>query len=181
MNDASPSRGSVPEVQKLFLQHADLLRGFVRGLVPQEEAAEDVFQEVFLTVTAKANDFQPGSNFLAWARTIARLKVFEQYRQLKRSVPLLSEETLELLAAAAPNTDAVAAPQQQALRECLNEVAPRAREIVSLRYGDPPLTPRQIAHQLSWTPNAVRVALARSRKFLLECVERRLAAQGAHG
>lgn len=180
MPDAPSSSATqhMQEVQKLFLQHADLLRGFVRGLVPHQEAADDIFQELFLTLTAKAADFQLGSNFLAWARAIARLKVFEQYRQLKRSVPLLSAEVLEVLADAAPEADGLLMPRYEALQSCLQQVAPRAREMVALRYADPPLTPRQIARQLSWTANAVRVALARARKFLLECVERRLAARG---
>src|SRR5271165_6406009 len=92
----------VREVQKLFLAHADLLRGFIRGLVPQQEAAEDIFQELFLTLTAKAGDFQLNTNFVAWARTIARLKVLEQYRQLRRTVPLLAPEVLNVLSDAAP-------------------------------------------------------------------------------
>ncbi|MBY0528356.1 MAG: sigma-70 family RNA polymerase sigma factor [Gemmataceae bacterium] len=181
MNESPPPAAAgqhVQEVQRLFLQHADLLRGFLRGLVPQQEAADDIFQELFLTLTAKALDFQLGSNFLAWARAVARLKVFEQYRQLKRSIPLLSAEVLEVLADAAPASDGLLMPRYEALQDCLKQVAPRAREMVALRYADPPLTPRQIARQLSWTANAVRVALARARKFLLECVERRLAARG---
>lgn len=169
----------VQEVQKLFLGHADLLRGFLRGLVPQQEAAEDVFQELFLTLTAKAADFQLGTSFIAWARAVARLKVLEQYRKLQRTVPLLRPEVLDLLSGSAPELDALLMPRYEALKDCLREVAPRAREMVALRYGDPALTPQQIARQLSWSANAVRVALARARKFLLECVERRLAAEGS--
>ncbi len=168
----------VREVQKLFLAHSDLLRSFIRGLVPQQDAAEDIFQELFLTLTAKAADFQLETNFGAWARAVARLKVLEQYRQLKRHVPLLAPEVLNVLSATAPELDPLLMPRYEALRNCLNQIAPRARELVALRYADPPLTPQQIARQLSWTANSVRVALARARKFLLECVERRLAAEG---
>ncbi len=169
----------VREVQQLFLAHADLLRGFIRGLVPQQDAAEDIFQELFLTLTAKAADFRLGSHFVAWARAVARRKVFEQYRQLKRTVPLLAPEVLNVLAETAPELDPLLMPRYEALQGCLGQVAPRAREMVMLRYGDPPLTPQQIARQLSWTANSVRVALARARKFLLECVERRLAVEGS--
>jgi RNA polymerase sigma-70 factor (ECF subfamily) len=166
------------EVQQLFLAHADLLRGFIRGLVPQQDAAEDIFQELFLTLTAKAGDFHLGTNFIAWARSIARLKVLEQYRQLKRTVPLLAPEVINVLSETVSELDPLLMPRYEALQNCLEQVAPRAREMVMLRYADPPLTPQQIGRQLSWTPNAVRVALARARKFLLECVERRLAAEG---
>ena len=181
MDEAPPIADAakhVREVQKLFLAYADLLRGFIRGLVPQHEAAEDVFQELFLTLTAKAGDFHLETNFVAWARTIARLKVLEHYRRLKRTVPLLAPEVLNVLSDTAPELDPLLMPRYGALQECLKQVAPRTREMVGLRYADPPLTPQQIARQLSWTPNSVRVALARARKFLLECVERRLAAEG---
>lgn len=169
----------VREVQKLFLSHSDLLHGFIQGLVPQQEAADDIFQELFLTLTAKAVDFQLGTNFIAWARAIARLKVLEQYRQLKRTVPLLAPEVIHVLSDTAAELDPLLMPRYEALQGCLKQVAPRAREMVTLRYADPPLTPQQIARQLSWTPNSVRVALARARKFLLECVERRIAAEGS--
>jgi len=39
--------------------------------------AEDVLQETFLTVTAKAASFAEGTNFIGWACTIARFKVLE--------------------------------------------------------------------------------------------------------
>jgi RNA polymerase sigma-70 factor (ECF subfamily) len=169
----------VQEVQKLFLAHSDILRGFIRGLVPKQEAVEDIFQELFLTLTSKAGDFQLETNFVAWARAIARLKVFEQYRQLKRAIPLLSPEVLDVLSESAPDLDPMLMPRYEALQECMKEVAPRTKEIVLLRYADPPLTPQQIARQLSWTANSVRVALARARRFLFDCVERRLAAEGS--
>ena len=70
---AGGPRTAVEEVQGLFLRHAGVLRGFVLGLLPDANRAEDVFQELFLTVTRKAADFRPGTNFLAWARSIARL------------------------------------------------------------------------------------------------------------
>ena len=40
------------------------------------------------------------------------------------------------------------------------------------------LLPPQIAARLSWTVDAVHVALARVRKFLRECVQRKVAARG---
>ena len=78
----------VQEVQRLFLRNAGLLRGFILGLLPDHHLAEDVFQDVFLTAAAKADDFRDGSNFLAWVRAIARLKVLEHCRQAEgRAAP----------------------------------------------------------------------------------------------
>jgi RNA polymerase sigma-70 factor (ECF subfamily) len=165
----------VEEVQRLFLRHSGLLRGFILGLLPDHNRAEDVFQEVFLTVTRKAQDFQPGTNFPAWARSIARLKVLEQLRAA-RSVPhLLDPEALDAVLAVAHCVDDDWAERRAALKGCLEQLAPRAREILELRYCDEFLPPPVIARRVSWTVNAVNVALSRARKFLQECTRRKLA------
>ena len=60
----------VQGVQRLFVANTSLLNN----------RAEDVLQEVFLTLTQKAAEFQPGTDFVAWARAIARIKVLQRYR-----------------------------------------------------------------------------------------------------
>lgn len=169
----------VDEVQRLFLRHAGLLRGFILGLLPDHNLAEDVFQEVFLTVTRKAADFRPGTNFLAWARSIARLKVLECVRRYRGRMPLLGPEALEAVVAAAAELDDSWAERRAALAKCLEELAPKARQIVELRYSEEYLPPPQIAARISWTTAAVHVALSRARRFLQDCTRRRLAAEEA--
>jgi RNA polymerase sigma-70 factor (ECF subfamily) len=44
-------------------------------------------------------------------------------------------------------------------------------------YGEH--SPAEIARLVSWTPNAVRVALSRARTVLQECLERRMRLEGA--
>jgi RNA polymerase sigma-70 factor (ECF subfamily) len=165
---------AVEKVQRLFLRHAGLLRGFILGLMPDHNRAEDVFQELFLTVTRKAREFTPGSNFLAWARAIARLKVLEACRASRGGPHLLDPEALEAVIAVADEADDDWAPKREALQKCLKQLAPRAREILELRYCDEFLPPPEIASRLSWSVGAVHVALSRARKFLQECTRRRL-------
>jgi Sigma-70 region 2 len=50
-------------VQGLFVQHLPALRGFVLSLVSDFSLVDDVVQEAFLTVTAKAANFERGTNF----------------------------------------------------------------------------------------------------------------------
>lgn len=169
---------TVEEVQRLFLRHGGVLRGFILGLLPDANRAEDVFQELFLTVTRKAADFRPGSNFLAWARSIARLKVLEHVRAAQGGPRLLGPEALDALAAAAEEAEAAWDDRREALARCLEQLAPRARQILELRYSDDFLPPPAIAARLSWTVGAVHVALSRARKFLQECTRRRLSLGG---
>lgn len=173
------SSGSDPAtVQRLFLQNAAPLRGFILGLLADRGSADDVFQEVFVTATQRAADFRPEASFLAWARGIARNKVLEHYRRSRSGPCLFSGDLLEALAVAAEERDDGWQERRAALAGCIRELAPRARQILELRYAEQPLAPPMIAERLAWTVNAVHVALARARKFLQECAERSLARQG---
>jgi len=155
-------------VQQLFVAHQNAIRAMVLAIVPDFAAADDIIQEVFLVVTRKAADFREGSNFLAWACAIARLKVLEWRRQ--HPAGMLSEDVIETLMAEAPY-HAASAERSQALVRCLERLAPRALELVRLRYycGH---APREIARLLGLAPQAVHVALSKARSFLRDCVDR---------
>lgn len=168
--DASQQR---KEVQKLFLKHSSLLRGFILGLLPDFDAADEVLQEVFLTVSDKAGSFKLGTDFRAWARAVARMKVLEQCRKMRSGSIILSPEALDAVASHAPDLDDKWEAHRKALAVCMEQIAPKARELIELRYTSQ-LLPPEIAQRLTWTVGAVHVALARARKFLRECAERRM-------
>jgi RNA polymerase sigma-70 factor (ECF subfamily) len=169
-----PNHPPESSVEALFLQHAAAVRGFVVGLMPNRAAADDVFQEVFLTVKQREASYRRDGSFLAWVRGIARIKVLEHYRRQRLAPLAFDEELLELLADSAEDSSQLVERRREALAKCLERLAPRAREIIDLRYADQPLSPPRIAAQLSWTTNAVNVALARARAFLRDCTQRSL-------
>jgi RNA polymerase sigma-70 factor (ECF subfamily) len=163
-------------VQQLFVKHQLGLRAFILSLEPNFTDAEDLLQEVFLVITRKANDFEEGTNFFAWACTIARFKLMELVRRRARS-QVLSEEVIEALCAVEPEYH-FDDSRLAILQHCLEQLAPKARQMMYLRYyGEH--SPAQIARLVSWTPNAVRVALSRARTVLQECLERKFRQEGA--
>lgn len=168
----------VREIQRLFLQHASVLWGFIFGMLGDRHAADDVLQEVFLTGIERARDFRPGTSFTAWTREIARRKVFETRRKAAHGL-MLSDEALAVLADDNEVLDDPWANHRQALEARIKELAPRARELVELRYSPDWPDLNLIAARVSWTVGAVKVALSRARVALRECVERRLAASGS--
>lgn len=167
--------GQVQEVQRLFLRNMAGLRGFLAGFCPDFDACEDLVHEVFLTASAKAADFAPGTDFPAWLRAIARNKALEHARSRASGPQPLSAGTLNALADDAPPADADFGGRREALRQCLKTVAPRAREILELRYVEG-LRPPEIAARVSWDLGAVNVALSRARSFLRDCIGRRMSA-----
>ena len=161
-------------IQKLFLEHTAALRGFLFGLLGNREATNDVFQELFLTVTKCAEQFRPNGNFLPWARGIARNLVLEYYRKNRHLPRQFDEELLSLLAAVGGQRNDEWDERRAALATCIQQLAPRSRQILDLRYADQPASPPEIAKRLSWSVNAVHVALARARRFLRDCTRRQL-------
>jgi RNA polymerase sigma-70 factor (ECF subfamily) len=174
--DAGALSDKTMRIQQLFVKHQLGLRAFILSLEPNFTDAEDLLQEVFLVVTRKANEFQEGTNFFAWACTIARFKLLESLRRRARS-QALSEEVIEALCAVEPETQ-FDDSRLAILQQCLEQLAPKARQMMYLRYyGEH--SPSQIATLVSWTPNAVRVALSRARTVLQQCLERGLRQEGA--
>jgi RNA polymerase sigma-70 factor, ECF subfamily len=164
--------GQTEVVQQLFVKHVPAILVFIRAFVPDFNRADDVLQECFLTATAKADTFQEGTNFLAWATAIAKLKVLESHRKTRSVGETLSPEVIDALCATEP-TAASDDGSQTMLRECMEELPHRAREAIDMRYGDA-CKPAEIAHRLGWTPEAVYVTLSRARASLRDCIQRKL-------
>jgi len=164
-------------VNALFVQFSPEVRGFILALMPDLSKADDIFQETFLTITRKAKDFRPGSNFLAWACTIARLKVLEAGRRRQGTPHPFSEEVIESLCAAMPEPESED-EKLRALDECLEELHPHTRRAMELRY-EQGHKPGEIAQRLGWTAESVYVVLSRARAALRECVSRKLGIEGA--
>ncbi len=157
-------------VQQLFVKHQTAVKAFILSLQPNFAEADDLVQETFLTVTRKAAEFRAGSNFLAWAFAIARFKLLEARRRGGKSPVALSDEVIELLAISAPEAGFFES-RFAALRRCLERLAPRAQEILRLRYHEE-RGPAEIAARLDWSANAVNVALTRARNSMRDCVEK---------
>ncbi len=173
MHDADPTA----QVQALFVQHLPALRGFVLSLVADFSLVDDIVQETFLTVTAKAGSFQRGTNFRAWVWSIARYKTLQLLERSVSRAEHLSPEVLESLSVHPEAQTAFVEDALRHLEQCLEKLAPKSRLVVELRYQKAHRPP-EIAARLGWTVEAVHVALARARVALRECVSRRLAAEG---
>jgi RNA polymerase sigma-70 factor (ECF subfamily) len=171
-----PSPAAVSRVQSLFVRYLPALRGFVTSLVVDYSLVDDVVQETFITVTAKADSFEPGTNFKAWTWTIARHKTLQALHTARRQ-RRLSDAAIESLCAQDESLEwEEAETAQRHLDACVDELAPKARLAVELRYRHAHRV-GEVARRMGWTANAVHVALSRARKVLRDCVERRLAAQ----
>lgn len=166
-NERSES-GHVLAVQQLFVQFSPQLRACAVALTGDFSTADDCLQEAFLTVTAKAADFELGTNYLAWACAVVRHKVQENRKAARR----FSAAVLDSLAASA-ELDLLREERLEAVLACMDKLPPKARELVRLRYfcehG-----PTEIAARLGRTINGVNNGLLKARSAIRDCVARKL-------
>lgn len=170
-NSGNATPDTTQEVQLLFVRHEGAIRALVRALQPSLADADDVMQETFLTVSRKAATFEPGTNFLAWACGIARLKVLENLRQRQRAT-VLSEAAIIALTEDAPAPE-VTARREAALARCMEKIAPKARDLLWWRYSSRQSSD-EMASALGMTSTAVRLAMFKARAFLRDCISAEL-------
>ena len=105
-----------------------------------------------------------------WTSTLAAIKT----RIEATTDRWLDDDVVELLYPTGGFDEDSFKDRMAALQGCMGKLAPRAYELVMLRYHNDQM-PEQIAVTVGWSVNAVRVALSRSRQLLRECLDRRLA------
>lgn len=171
--------GQVTSEQLLALltSHQRRLVGFLRALVPNRTDAEEILQEVNLYIWQHADEFQPGTDFAAWALKIAHFCVLTARKRRSRDRLLFDDVLLERLATTSHSFDAKSNRHQDALEICLRKLAPREHDLVAQLYGDSDTTPQSLAKQLGRSLKGLHVSVYRIRMKLLECIQRTIAAE----
>src|SRR6185503_6070181 len=72
-------------IARLFLKHQDLLRAYIRGLLRDPHAADDLFQEVGVRVLSHAHSPEDPGEFVPWCRGIARNMLLHHWRSERRN------------------------------------------------------------------------------------------------
>ncbi len=155
-------------VQQLFVRYQSQLRSFVLALTGDFGVTDDIVQEVFLTITAKASDFRPDASFRHWMLAIARFKVLESRRSARRFSPRVIESL-----AAALKPDTLGEDRLEPLLDCLTELPPKMQELVRQRYFSQH-GPTELAAMFGRSISGVNTTLTKARDLLRECVQRKL-------
>lgn len=163
------SRGDF--VQLLTKAQLGLLR-YITTLVGDPETASNILQNTNLLLWQKADEFEPGTNFDAWATRIAYWQVMASVRDRKRDRHVFSEQLVVQLAEDAEE------PRDMdltinLLRSCLQDLKGSYRELVNMRYNLG-LSIQQLSSRIGKSPSAVKGALLRARRSLRDCIESKL-------
>lgn len=173
-----PNSDSIPPPSAEFIAQVTgiqrKLHAFIQSLVGNTADADDVLQETNLVLWQKSAEFQPGTNFEAWAFRIAHFQVLALRKRKQRSKLHFNEELVELIAAeAAEEFGDGFDSRRHALASCLEKLKPDQRKLIATRY-EPGACVNAIAKAQGRSAKAVSEALRRIRKTLMTCIEQTL-------
>lgn len=163
----------------LVREHADMLATYLRCVVRDPTAVDDLFQETMLTAWRTLDRFDRSRPFGPWLRGIAGKLVLAHRRKTAKSFLLCDEQVLEHLevrhVAFSRLPGDTLEDKLDGLRHCLKQLPERYRKAVELRYNEG-LQGASLASRLDISGEAMKKRLQRGRARLLDCLQRKLAA-----
>ncbi len=153
---------------RLFLEHEEALRGFVRSLVPTLEDAREVMQETAAVLWRKFDELETAENFRRWAFGVAKFEALAFVRDRARDRHVFGDEVFLLLAQEAEEAALVSDAEARALEECLQRLPKGQRALVEAAYA-PGVRMDELAHGSGRSAMSLYKSLHRIRMALVEC------------
>jgi len=177
-----PSAENSKEFVRLLTDHQEALRSLILALVPNVTDVRDVLQEVNVVLWEKRESFELGTNFGAWSATVARYKVMNYRKRMKRDGRMVfSDEVVELLAqGAGERQSAMFEAKRGALAHCMEKLSAANRDLLMTRYGGSQSI-ESLAEESGRSAAVLRVTLHRVRAMLRKCVSDRVQMEGGAG
>ena len=165
--------------EEILTRHADKVFGLALRITKTPEDAEEVFQEVFLTLTKKIGTFRGESKFSSWLYRVTANAAYMRLRSQKKHDSNVSLDGYApydengTLMGRIKNKDWSSRPDlvifnkeaQEIIERCINELPESNRTVFHLRDIEG-LTNEETAEVLGLSVAAVKSRLHRSRLFL---------------
>jgi RNA polymerase sigma-70 factor, ECF subfamily len=174
----SAENNSDDDFVRLFLMNQPRLYACIISLVPHVADADELFQECSIVLWSKRDEFQPDTNFLAWACQIALNKAFNLRMRQARSRVVYDDEFLQAVCDHRTATADRSDVRSAALKGCIEKLKARDRELLEVWYQECGTT-KSLAEQLGRPLDTVYKAMRRIRSALFDCVSQAMREGGA--
>jgi RNA polymerase sigma-70 factor (ECF subfamily) len=152
----------------LVREHQSMVFSLSYHFLHDRELAEEVSQEVFLTLHRHLADIKSGAHAVFWLRKVAAQRAIDAARHRRRRPQVALEEVAEPAARTAAGDPML----QEMLRRLVATLPETPRMVMVMRYQED-LDPSKIAEVLEMPLGTVKSHLQRSLALLREKLERR--------
>ena len=177
--------GSVEAFSEIVVLHQGRVRGFVGRFVRNPNTIDDIAQDVFLAAYRSLDSYHGDSSLSTWLLGIARNRALAFLRDENRRRSRESGR-LNAVIVAQKHEEAAAKPvdlseserEIMALEECVKTLPEQSASLVEQHYLKA-RSSSEIAREIGRSESAVRMTLLRIRHVLRDCIQKRLASEGA--
>lgn len=157
----------------LVREHADMLTAYLRSLLRNNNALDDIFQETMLVAWRRLDDYDRERPFGPWLRGIATKLVLQHRRKSAGSALPCDPQVLEALDERFTETARMSGDtfreRAERLLNCITKLPDKLREAIELTYGRDMLL-KQIAESINSSEEAVKKRVQRARQMLADCL-----------
>lgn len=175
---SSKPTGRDEEFVQLFTLNQHRIYIYLVSLVHDQNVADDIFQETMLVLWREFEQFEAGSNFMAWSCTVALNQVRAWRKKQQRDRLQFSDEFLDALSQELDASADYLAQRYEMLRDCIAKLPQHHRQMIAYRYSSGHAI-QNIAEQTQRSIDAVYRLLSRIRRTLQDCVTDKLALEDA--
>lgn len=162
---------------RLYVEHEEALKAFVRTLVPTRDDAREVMQEVAVVLWRRFEELKDLADFRRWAFGVAKMKALAFARDRMRDRLVFDADVMDLLAAEVTKEADDFEAERVALDECLGKLEAAQRRLLEAAYA-PGVRMDELAASLGRSPMSFYKALHRIRLALMDCTQRVLKREG---
>jgi len=170
----SASKGDRGELfSQLLIANRHRVYGFLYSLTHNHQGSEDLLQEVSMVLWRKFDQFEEGTDFAAWAMSVARFCALNWRRKQARLPLALDDDELMALADEAVAVGCAFDDQRDDLVHCLGRLPQKCRQVIWARYQkDAAVT--EIAKEQKMSIRSIYFILEKAHGLLLDCINSRL-------
>lgn len=173
---------AMQEFVTLLTNHQEVIRSYILSQVPNCPDVRDLQQEINIQLWKRMEDFTLGTNFGAWACTMAYYRILDYRKQLKKDgILVFSNELTDMLANEAEKRQpAQLDARRNALSYCIGNLPTHSRELIEAHYKSEEEDIESISENTGRPVASIRVSLCRIRARLKDCITKRLVLEGGH-
>ncbi|MFC5050431.1 sigma-70 family RNA polymerase sigma factor [Rubritalea spongiae] len=166
--------GDTNAFREVVKRYGPEVRAYLASNLSDYQTVDDLVQETFIGAYNSLERYEVDSNFRAWIYGIARNKLRMHLRKIYRDKDRKEQLKIEVIEQLATAIDENYNDQDhvriQNLRECIELLPEKNRNIIKSRYfGGSSVI--DLAQKLQRTENSVSVILHRLRIVLRKCIE----------
>ena len=163
----------------LLLPSQKRILGYILAYVPNYADADDILQNTLSILWKKFDQYEPETDFLAYAFTVARYEIMNYFRKSNKAGKLhLGENLQHIIEAESASTHQLFNHRVEALKECFTKLTAGEMHLVQMRY-EQEMSFSKIGQRLGVSPPAALKKLSIIHSRLIRCIRLRLASESA--